>query len=97
MTNMNLIHETKGSDIMLNLLDYSFLRGRIRTYFGSEANFVKELQKRNVEMSAGSFSNKINCKSPFNQIEMIEICNLLGIPIEELTKYFFTKKYEFNS
>ena len=34
---------------------------------------VKELQKRGVEMSTGSFSNKINCKSPFNQIEIIEI------------------------
>lgn len=82
---------------MLNSLDYSLLRGRIRTYFGSETNFVKELQKKGVEMSTGSFSNKINCKSPFNQTEIIEICDLLGIPIEEAAKYFFTKKYEFNS
>ena len=44
---------------MLNL-DYSFLRGKIRTYFGNESNFVKELKNRGVEMSAGSFSNKIN-------------------------------------
>lgn len=83
--------------MMLKLLDYSLLRGRIRTYFGSEANFVRELQKKGVEMSTGSFSNKINCKSPFNQMEIIEICNLLGLPIEESTKYFFTKKYELNS
>ena len=83
--------------MMLNSLDYSLLRGRIRTYFGSEANFVKELQRKGVEMSAGSFSNKINCKSPFNQIEIVEICNLLGIQIEESVTYFFTKKYEFNS
>lgn len=83
--------------MMLKLLDYSLLRGRIRTYFGSEANFVRKLQENGVEMSAGSFSNKINCKSPFNQVEIIEICNLLGIPIEESIKYFFTKKYELNS
>lgn len=83
--------------MMLNLLDYSLLRGRIRTYFGSEANFVKELKKKGVEMSTGSFSNKINCKSPFNQIEIIEICDLLGIPIAEVSKYFFIEKYEFNS
>ena len=82
---------------MLKLLDYSLLRGRIRTYFGSEANFVRELQRKGVEMSTGSFSNKINCKFPFNQIEIIEICSLLGIPIEESVKYFFTKKYELNS
>lgn len=83
--------------MMLKLLDYSLLRGRIRTYFGSEANFVRKLQENGVEMSAGSFSNKINCKSPFNQVEIIEICNLLGIPIEKSIKYFFTKKYELNS
>ena len=83
--------------MMLNSLDYSLLRGRIRTYFGSEANFVKELQKKGIEMSTGSFSNKINCKSPFNQIEIIEICCLLGIAIEDVTTYFFTKKYELNS
>lgn len=82
---------------MLSSLDYSLLRGRIRTYFRSESNFVKELQKKGVEMSAGSFSNKINCKSPFTQTEIIEICNLLGIAIEESTSYFFTKKYELNS
>lgn len=82
---------------MLKTLDYSQLRGRIRTYFGNETNFVKELQSNGVEMSTGSFSNKINGKSAFNQIEIIEICNLLGIPIEEVNKYFFVKKYELNS
>ena len=81
---------------MLNI-DYSQLRGRIRTYFGSETNFVKELQKRGVEMSTGSFSNKINCKSPFNQIEIIKISDLLGLKIEDVSKYFFTEKYELNS
>lgn len=81
---------------MLNL-DYSFLRGKIRTYFGNESNFVKELQNRGVEMSAGSFSNKINNKSYFNQAEIVEICNLLGIPIKEASTYFFVEKYELNS
>ena len=82
---------------MLKSFDYSLLRGRIRTYFGSEANFVKALQKEGVEMSTGSFSNKINCKSPFNQLEIIEICNLLGIPIQASSEYFFIEKYELNS
>lgn len=81
---------------MLNL-DYSLLRGKIRTYFGSEANFVKELQNNGVEMSKGSFSNKINCKSFFNQEEIIEICNLLKIEIKEVSQYFFIEKYELNS
>ena len=81
---------------MLNM-DYSLLRGRIRTYFGSETNFVKELQNSGVEMSTGSFSNKINCKSPFNQTEIMGICDLLGIEIKENPLYFFTQKYELNS
>lgn len=81
---------------MLNI-DYSLLRGKIRTYFGSEANFVKELQIRGTEMSTGSFSNKINCKSPFNQFEIIAICDLLGIELKDISLYFFTKKYELNS
>lgn len=78
-------------------IDYSLLRGRIRTYFGSEANFVRNLQKKGVEMSAGCFSNKINCKNPFNQNDIIEICDLLGINIMEIPRYFFTEKYELNS
>lgn len=82
---------------MLKILDYSLLRGRIRTYYGNETNFVKELQKSGVDMSTGSFSNKINCKFPFNQVEIIGICNLLGISIEDVSKYFFANKHELNS
>lgn len=78
-------------------IDYSLLRGKIRTYFGSETNFVKELQSNGGEMSTGSFSNKINCKSPFNQFEIITICDLLGIELKDVSLYFFTKKYELNS
>ena len=93
---MNKIHNREEEKIMFDI-DYSLLRGRIRTYFGSEANFVKELQKRNISMSAGAFSNKINCKSTFNQEEIIEICNILNIDIKEVSQYFFTQKYELNS
>lgn len=78
-------------------IDYSLLRGKIRTYFGTETNFVKELQNNGIEMSTGSFSNKVNCRSPFNQIEIMGICDLLKIKIEEVSLYFFTPKYELNS
>lgn len=82
---------------MMLKTDYSLLRGKIRTYFGTEANFVKELQNSGIEMSTGSFSNKINCRSPFNQIEIMGICDLLKIDIKEVPLYFFTEKYELNS
>lgn len=78
-------------------MDYSMLRAKIRTYFGNEKNFVAELQKNGFEMSTGAFSNKINCKSSFTQEEMIEICSLLKIKMQDIPKYFFTKKYELNS
>lgn len=78
-------------------MDYSLLRGTIRTYFGSETNFVKKLQNSGMEISTGSFSNKINNRSPFNQIEIIGICNLLKIDLKEVKLYFFTEKYELNS
>ena len=78
-------------------MDYSLLRGTIRTYFGSETNFVKELQNSGVEISTGSFSNKINNRSPFNQIEIIGICNLLKIDLKEVKLYFFTEKNELKS
>lgn len=77
--------------------DYSLLRGKIRTYFGTETNFVKELQNNGIEISTGSFSNKINCRSPFNQIEIMGICDLLKIELKEVSLYFFTEKYELNS
>ena len=78
-------------------MDYSLLRGKIRTYFGSETNFVKELQNSGIEISTGSFSNKINNRSPFNQIEILGICNLLKIDLKENSLYFFIEKYELNS
>ena len=78
-------------------MDYSLLRGTIRTYFGSETNFVKELQNSGMEISTGSFSNKINNRSPLNQIEIIGIFNLLKIDLKEVKLYFFTEKYELNS
>lgn len=78
-------------------MDYSLLRGTIRTYFGSETNFVKELQNSGMEISTGSFSNKINNRSPFNQIEIIGICNLLKIDLKEVKLYFLTEKHELNS
>ena len=82
--------------MMLNI-DYSQLRGKIRTYFGTETNFVKNLQNNQIEISTGSFSNKINCRSPFNQIEIMGICNLLKIDLKEVPLYFFTERYELNS
>lgn len=79
------------------IFDYSLLRGRIREYYKTESKFAIALRNSNIEMSAGSFSNKINGKVDFKQTEILVICDLLKIPHKEISEYFFKKKYEFNS
>lgn len=77
--------------------DYSLLRGRIRELFGSEKNFANEMRKSRLQMSTGTFNSRINCNSYFKQHEIELICNLLGIPLDQMALYFYTQKYEFNS
>ena len=77
--------------------DYSLLRGRIRELFGSEKNFAIKLRNSGLSMSAGTFNSRINGNTYFKQPEMQVICKLLQIKLEEMTLYFFTSRYEFNS
>lgn len=78
------------------VFDFSFLRGRIRELYQTEKNFAKAL-KDNIGMSSGTFSNKINGKTNFSDVEIFVICRLLNIPLEKVNLYFFKLKYEFNS
>lgn len=77
--------------------DYSMLRGRIRELFKSEKNFAMELRKSDISMSTGTFCSRMNGYSFFKQPEIAIICKLLKIKMEEISLYFFTSKYEFNS
>lgn len=77
--------------------DYALLRGRIREIYQSEKNFAEAMRKSSIGMSTGAFSSKINGKTSFTEDEIYIICQLLHIPIEEICKYFFKEKYEFNS
>lgn len=79
------------------IFDYSLLRGRIRELYKSESKFAQKLKESSIKMSTGGFNNKINGKTSFTGTEIYVICKLLYIPLEEMHKYFFTKKYEFNS
>ena len=78
------------------IFDFSFLRGRIRELYQTEKNFAKVLNN-NIGMSVGAFSNKINGKTNFSDVEIFVICQLLNIPLEKASLYFFKPKYEFNS
>ncbi len=99
MANMNLIHKEKGGKTMEQAItfDYSLLRGRIRELYKSESKFALEMRKSRVRTSTGAFNNKINGRTSFTVLEVYVMCQLLRIPLEEMHKYFFTRKYEFNS
>lgn len=42
-----------------------------------------------LKMSLSALSNKINGKSIFNILEVIKICNFVGIKKEDIPIYFF--------
>lgn len=79
------------------VFDFSLLRGRIRELYQSEKKFAEAMRDSNIGMSAGAFNNKINGKTSFTATEIYVMCQLLHITLEEMHKYFFTRKYEFNS
>lgn len=65
---------------------YAKLRGKICEVFGTIENFAKAMGKDPSTISA-----KLNNKSPWTREEIERACDLLGIPIEEVFLYFFTK------
>lgn len=65
--------------------NYSKLRGKIKEVFGDESKFALAMG-----VSTHSISKKLNSKTPFKQAEMIKACELLGIDINDIGKYFFT-------
>lgn len=66
------------------IYDYSRLRGRIVEKFGNITEFINV-----ISISSTSFYKKINRQIEFKQSEIIEICNVLEIPQQEIHKYFF--------
>lgn len=60
------------------------LKGILRE---KKINYEKLSQRLNMSLSA--LSNKINGKSVFDLVEVVKICELANIPIEEIYIYFF--------
>lgn len=71
--------------------DYSELIGKIIAKFGSRKNFAAAWGK-----SENIVSEKLNNKTRFTTTDIVEICSpeLLGIPQEEISTYFFTPKVQ---
>ena len=64
--------------------NYRKLKGRIVEYYGSQRQFAKLLG-----ISNEGFCKKMRGKTPFGQVEMVTISELLDFPISEIPKYFF--------
>ena len=70
-------------------MSYAKLRGKIREVFGTNEAFAEAMK-----MDTSSLSAKLNNKSPWKREEIEKACGLLGIPIEDVYLYFFTRKVE---
>ena len=60
------------------------LRGRIREYYDTQADFAVAMGK-----SPATLSQKLNGKVDFDRKEIETICNLLHIPAVDIPVYFF--------
>lgn len=65
--------------------DYSKLRGRIVEKCGTIDRFSQLIGTHRTNVSF-----KLNNKVDFTQREIAAICNVLDIPLNELSPYFFT-------
>lgn len=66
---------------------YNELDGLITARYATRGNFAKAWG-----VSQRTLSLKMNGKIAWNQTDMLEICELLGIGVEEIPFYFFNKK-----
>lgn len=66
------------------MYDYSRLLGKIK----ERGYTLNELAKA-IGMNVSTLSLKLNNKREFRQQEMKEICSILHIGIEDISKYFF--------
>lgn len=71
------------------IYDYSKLIGRIIEKYSSQSNFANAMN-----LSEHSISLKLNCKVGWKQREISEACNLLKIPVKEISDYFFKEKVQ---
>ena len=69
-------------------MDYSNLIGEIRKKYKTQADFAKDLG-----VHPASLSLKLNGKSEWKTGEIVRTCELLDIPLEDASDYFFCRAY----
>lgn len=67
--------------------DYSKLLGKIR-----ERGMTQEDVAKMIGISACSLNLSLNNKRVWRQDEMLTICDVLEVPVEEVDSYFFAKE-----
>lgn len=65
-------------------MDYSDLKGRIRAKYKTQEAFATDMG-----MCIASLSKKLNNRTEWTRSEIEKACDLLGIPLTEVSTYFF--------
>ena len=71
--------------------DFNELLGRIVAKYGSRAAFAKAMGMKETVLS-----NRLLCKTYFTPDETLRACELLGIPLDEIPRFFYTLKFHFS-
>ena len=69
------------------VFDYSELLGKIKA-----RGFTQETLAKHIGMANSSMSLKLNNKAYFRFLEMVAICEALGIALCNIGSYFFVEK-----
>ena len=69
---------------MKKQLPYAKLRGKIKEVFGTQDSFAKAMNINTTSLSA-----KLNDKTQWKREEIVLACEQLGVPLEDVSSYFF--------
>lgn len=74
----------------INKIQFNFskLKGKI-----AETGYTYKSLAESLGMTETTFSYKMNNKTPFKPIDIINLCGLLDIPADQIHIYFFTPDY----
>lgn len=73
------------------VFDFSELLGRIIAKYGSRAAFAKAMGMKETVLSG-----RLSCKTYFSPEEVLQACELLGIPLDDIPHFFYTLKFHFS-
>jgi len=72
-------------------LNHDKLKGKIKEVLGTQSKLAEELQ-----LDETTISNKLNSNTYFTQKEILRICSILEISLDDVKEYFFKEKVREN-